>query len=208
LVERLQEYEEHRERYPDFAAFAPRLIAVFDELASTELPADFYEMSLSLSIHSALSSAKRCVVIIPTAEGDPAAQAQIHRYARSIQRRFAPDGELLTDDEALARDLSEFSVMAYGTLAGNKWLARYRDQIPALPVLESSKELQPLRLIAAFPNPQNPKLGAVAYLATSAAAVDGINGVFAGSTAWVLARGTTVLSAGDYAQRGDRWVVR
>jgi hypothetical protein len=208
LVERLKEYEEHRDRYPSFADFAPRLMAVFDELAAAKLPPEFYEILLSMSINDALSSGKLRAIIVPTAEADPAAQAEIQEYARAIQRRFAQDGEFLTDEQALARDLSEFSIMAYGTLAGNKWLARYKDRIPALPVLETSKEAHPLRLIAAFPNPQNPNLGAVAFTATDAAAVRDINGVFAGPTAWVLARGTTVLSTGDYVQRDGRWVVK
>jgi hypothetical protein len=101
-----------------------------------------------------------------------------------------------------AADLFHFSQRA------GIWLARYKDRIPALPVLGTSKEAHPLRLIAAFPNPQNPKLGAVAYTATDAAAVPGINSVFAGSTAWVLARGTTVLSTGDYVQRDGRWLLK
>jgi len=208
LVERLKEYEEHRDRYPDFATFAPRLMAVFDELAAAKLPPEFYDISLSMSVNDVLSSNKRRAIIVPTVETDPAAQAAIQQYARAIQKRFAADGEFLTDEQALARDLSEFSIMAYGTLTGNKWLAFYKDRIPALSVLEASKEAHPLRLIAAFPNPQNPKLGAVVFTATDAAAVRDINSVFAGPTAWVLARGTTVLSTGDYVQRDGRWVVR
>jgi hypothetical protein len=207
LAERLKEYEEHRDRYPDFASFAPRLMAVFDELAATELPPAFYEIPLSMTIDGALSASKRRVVIIPTGEADAAAQAAIQQYARGIQKKFAADGELLTDEEALGSDLSEFSILAYGTIAGNKWLARYKDRIPALAVLENSKETHPLRLIAAFPNPQNPKLGAVAFTATDAGAVPDINGVVAGSTGWVLARGTTILSTGDYVQRDGRWVM-
>lgn len=56
LAERLKEYEEHRDRYPDFASFAPRLMAVFDELAATELPPAFYEIPLSMTIDGAVSA--------------------------------------------------------------------------------------------------------------------------------------------------------
>lgn len=183
---------------------------MFDELAATGLTPDFYQVPIApnMIINDALTSGNRRVVIVPTAEADQAAQAEIQLYARGIQESFAKDGELLSDEEALTRDLSEFSIMAYGTLAGNKWLARYKDRIPALPVLETSKEAHPLRLVAAFPNPQNPKLGAVAYTATDAAAVRDINSVFAGPTAWVLARGTTVLSTGDYVRRDGRWLLK
>ncbi len=207
LVERLKEYEEHRDRYPDFAAFAPRLIAVFDELNAANLTPEYYKIPAYMMIGEALSPGRRRIIIIPTAEADASAQAKIHEYARGIQKRLGPDGEVLTDEKALARDLSKFSVIAYGTLTGNKWLARYKDQIPAAPALESAREAYPLRLIAVFPNPQNPGAGAVVYTATSADAVYGINELYHGPTAWVLASGTKVLSSGNYAQRDGRWVL-
>ncbi len=205
LAGRLKEYEEHRDRYPDFASFAPRLIAVFGELAAATLPADFYDVPLTLS--DAIRSAKP-VFIVPSAEAGAAESDKIAAFVRSVQQRLFPDAEVLTDTEALGRDLSKFAVLAYGTVAGNRWLDRYREQIPALSVLAGRAEAGALRLIAAFPNPQNPKLGAVAYTGTDASVISGINGVFHGPTSWVLARDRTVLSTGDYVKRNGRWAVR
>ncbi len=205
LVERLKEYEEHRDRYPDFASFAPRLIAVFGELAAAKLPADLYDVPLTLS--EAIRSAKP-VFIVPTGEADAAESKKISEFVRSVQTRLFPDAAVLTDIEALGRDLSQLAVLAYGTVAGNRWLERHREQIPALTVLADRKGEGPLRLIAAFPNPQNPKLGAVAYTGTDASVVTGINGVFHGPTSWVLARDRAVLATGDYLKRDGQWVVK
>jgi hypothetical protein len=205
LAERLKEYEQHRDRYPTFHDFAPRLIAVFDELAARNLPAAFYEMPFATTINSVLVG--KLIYVVPSAESDPEAQRKIADYVKTIRDRFVKGAEILTDDQALARDLSAYSVAAYGTVTGNKWLAKYRNSIPALPALAALKDAGPLRLIALLPNPQNPKLGAIAYTATDASAVPGINSLFAGPTAYVIGKGTEVLKSGDYRRQNGAWVL-
>jgi hypothetical protein len=113
---------------------------------------------------------------------------------------------VITDEQALARDLSSFGVIVYGTLTGNKWLARYRDLLPATAVLERAKEPGPLRLIAVMPNPANPKLFGVAYTGVEAAAIPGINELYAGPTAWVIGRERNVISSGYYSRQNGKWV--
>jgi hypothetical protein len=99
-------------------------------------------------------------------------------------------------------------VVVYGTLTGNKWLAKYRNSIPALAALEAMRDAGPLRLIATLPNPQNPKLWAIAYTATDASAVVGINRLFAGPTAYVIGKGTQVLKSGSYRRQDGGWVLK
>ena len=212
LAERLKEYEANRDRYPTFRTFAPRLLAVFDELAARDLPPDFYAIPYTGAIDSVYAGG-RPVLVVPTGESDAAAQTRIRDYVQTIRDRLLKDSEILTDVEALSRDLSRSPVIAYGTLAGNKWLERYREGIPALaefqtPEIQAMSGGDPLRLIASFPHPQNPKLGALVYTATDAASVAGINSLMHGSTAYVIGRGTMVLKTGDYAERAGRWVLR
>ena len=207
LAERLQEYEQNRDRYPTFGAFAPRLLAVFDELAARDLPADFYDIPLTGTINSVLSAGK-AIYVVPTGEADGEAQRKIADYVKTIRDRFNAASEMVTDEQALARDLSGYCVIAYGTLSGNKWLAKYRAAIPAVAALDAAKDPGPLRLIATLSNPQNPKLGAIAFTATDAAAVPGINSLFAGPTSYVIGKGNDVLSAGDYQRKDGRWVLK
>jgi hypothetical protein len=204
LAERLKEYEQHRDRYPTFRDFAPRLIAVFDELAARDLPAALYE--IPATINSVLAG--KMIFVVPSGESDPAAQQKIADYVKTIRDRFAKDAEIVTDEQALARDLSLYSVMAYGTLTGNKWLAKYRNSIPALAAFEAVRDAGPLRLIATLPNPQNPKLWAIGYTATDASAVAGINALFAGPTAYVIGKGTQVLKSGTYLRQDGAWVAK
>ena len=206
LADRLKEYEQHRDRYPTFRDFAPRLIAVFDELAASNLPAAFYEIPFIATINSVLVG--KMIYVVPSGESDPAAQQKIADYVKTIRDRFAKGAEIITDEQALARDLSGYSVAAYGTLTGNKWLAKHRNSIPALAALEAVRDAGPLRLIAALPNPQNPKMGALAYTATDASAVAGINSLFAGPTAYVIGKGPEVLKSGDYRRQDGVWVLK
>jgi hypothetical protein len=206
LAERLKEYEQHRDRYPTFRDFAPRLIAVFDELAARHLPAAFYEIPFTPTINSVLAG--KLIFVVSSGESDTEAQQKIADYVKTIRDRFAKDAEIVTDEQALARDLSGYSVMAYGTLTGNKWLAKYRNSIPALAAFEAMRSAGPLRLIATLPNPRNPKLWAIAYTATDVSAVVGINRLFAGPTAYVIGKGTEVLKSGNYRRQGGGWIAK
>jgi hypothetical protein len=183
------------------------LLAVFDDLVARDLPADFYDIPLTGTINSVLSAGK-LIFVVPTGEGDAGAQQKIADYVKTLRDRFNPGAEVVTDEQALGRDLSAYCVIAYGTLSGNRWLAKYRAAIPAVAALEAAKDPGPLRLIATFSNPQNAKLGAVAYTATDAAAVPGINSLFAGPTCYVIGKGNEVLSAGDYQRKDGRWALK
>jgi hypothetical protein len=205
LAERLKEYEQQRDRYPAFRDFAPRLVAVLDELAGRELPREFF--AVPLTINGAATGGK-AVYVIPTGETDSGAQQKTADYVRSIQKRFASDAEVITDEQALARDLSGFRIVAYGTLSGNRWIAKHRDAVPGVADLEKMSGQGPLRLIAAMPNPRNPQLGAVVYTATEPGAVAGINSLFHGPTVWVIGKEGTVLATGTWRREKGRWVLK
>jgi hypothetical protein len=118
-------------------------------------------------------------------------------------------GDATVDEQALGRDLSRCRVVVYGSLAGNKWLARYAKSIPALPALERRTELGPLRLIATMPNPQDPKRGVTVYAATTAAGVVGIHNLFASDNwAYVVGKDQTVLASGVYVQQDGQWILK
>ncbi|HUA57817.1 MAG TPA: DUF4932 domain-containing protein [Verrucomicrobiae bacterium] len=208
LAGKLKEYEQNRQRYPTFHDFAPQLVAVLDGLAALNLPPEFYETPFTGTIESAQRESGPTVLIVPTAETDGAAQRDLVVYVKRVQAQVLKDSEMLTDQEALVRDLSKCRIFAYGTLAGNLWLARYKDLIPAVPVFAQMKEAGPLRLIAAMPNPQNSRRGVTAYTATQAAAVIGIHGLFHGPTAYVIGKENTVLKTGDYRQENGKWALR
>jgi hypothetical protein len=116
----------------------------------------------------------------------------------------------LTDQEALKKNLSGNSLLVYGTMKGNLWLAQYLDKLPVK--VESDKIVADtvylgthLRFITAWPNPQNPKKGIVIYTAQQAEDVVGINAVFHGPTDYAIANDTDVLKQGNYNKEKGEW---
>ena len=65
------------------------------------------------------------ILVVPTNEKDNEVQKNIHEYVRMIKDRFYKDNPLITDAQALKRDLSNHAVVMYGTTEGNLLLAKY-----------------------------------------------------------------------------------
>lgn len=208
LMARLEIYEAERDRYPDFIAFYPRLVEAFDSLSNLDIAAEFGLDRFGGTINAVTEIESSVVLIIPTAEADADAQLKIHDYVRRVKEALYPSTPILTDAEALERDLSGNAIVAYGTMNGNLWLAAHADRLPMRIeadriVADSAYRGTDLRLIAAWPNPYNPARGMLIYTAQRAADVVGINGVFHGPTDYVIARGQERLREGYYAKDGD-----
>ncbi len=62
-----------------------------------------------------------------------------------------------------------------------------------------------LRLVMAWPNPQNQSKGVAIYTAQQAGDIIGINGVFHGPTDFVVANDLDVLKAGYYMKKSAAW---
>jgi hypothetical protein len=103
--------------------------------------------------------------------------------------------------------------VAYGTVKGNLWIAKLMDKLPlkiASDRIEGDTAYSGvhLRLITAWPNPQNPKRGVLIYTAQQADDIVGINSVFHGPTDYVIAKSTEILKAADYKKQNGRWSLK
>lgn len=214
LCERLLEYEADRTSWPDYPSFAGRLFDALDQLAGRTLGPEFFVAPYAGTVNSVLSDRQRAVLVVPTAESDPEAQSAIRAYALRIRDTFFPGRPVMDDVDALAADLSGVNVVAYGTLQGNLWLARIRDQmlvkIDGDKVVAGQKQYagDHLRLILSMPNPANPDTSGVAvYTAPDARDIAGINSVPHGGTSYTVANGTTVVGAANYKLIDGAWVL-
>ena len=160
---------------------------------------------------NAVSADREAVVlIVPTHEADKDVQERIHEYVQQIRDMFFKGAPILTDEEALKRDLSFNALVVYGTPTGNHWLAQLWDELPLR--IEPDKIVArqvhtgtDLRCITAWPNPQNPQRGVAIYTAQRAEDIVGINGVFHGPTDYVIARETEILEDDFYDMRDGQW---
>lgn len=213
LCKRLEKYENERNKYRTFADFSGELIDVFKELSEKDLGSEFYSVPFTGTINAVVSDRKSVVLIVPTAERDKGAQEKIHTYVKAIHDRFFKDSSVLTDKEALKKNLSNNSIIVYGTTAGNLWLAKH---ITKLPVRITSDQImaetlypgEHLRFISAWPNPQNSEKGMVIYTAQQAEDVMDINSVFHGPTDYVIAKGREILKSTDYNKQHTPWTFK
>jgi len=213
LCKRLEKYENERNKYRTFADFSPELISVFKELSEKNLGSEFYSVPFTGTINAVLLDKQSVILIVPTNESSKTLQDRIHAYVTAIRDKFFKDSSILTDKEAVKKDLSSKSLVVYGTPAGNLWLAKH---ITEMPVRIASGQItaettypgEHLRFISAWPNPQNPQKGVVIYTAQQAEDVIGINSVFHGPTDYVVAKGRQILKSADYNRQNPPWTFK
>jgi hypothetical protein len=210
LCESLARYEKQRDKYPTFVDFYPELVSVFRGLSEKHLGQDFYAIPFKGTINAAVVDRTSAILVVPTNEKDKRVQEKIHSFVGNIQKRFFKGRPILTDKEALQKDLSKSTVIAYGTPKGNLFIAKYIAGIPVR--IESDRivadkvyEGANLRFITAWPNPHNPEKGMVFYTAQRAANVLNINSVFHGPTDYVIARAAEPLTSANYNKQNGTW---
>lgn len=211
LCKKLEQYEDHRDRYPTFASFYPQLVATFKELSEMDLGPDFYLIPFTGTINAVSANKDDIVIVVPTNEKDKPAQEKIHEYVRMIKDMFYKENPLITDRKALEWDLSKHAVVIYGTAEGNLLLAKFILELPVnigqdRITADKTYEGENLRFITAWPNPNNPKKGILIYTAQRAEDIPGMNSIFHGPTDYVVARELTVLASGNYKKNEKIWV--
>ncbi len=206
----LASYEERRDTYPTFVDFYPELVKVFRGLSEKDLDQDFYIVPFKGTINAVVADRASVILVVPTNEKDKQIQEKIHSFVENIKKRFYKDRPILTDKEALKKDLSKNSVVAYGTTNGNLFIAKHVTKMPVQ--IKSDKIVADkvykgtnLRFISAWPNPSNPEKGMVFYTAQQPEDVLNINSVFHGPTDYVIARQTRNLKSGNYNKKDRMW---
>ncbi|MCM1991258.1 DUF4932 domain-containing protein [Oceanirhabdus seepicola] len=212
LCEKLQEYENNRDRYKSFEEFYPELIKVFKELSEQDLGKDFY--SFTGNIYKLFWMDENITIILPTNEEDQKIQNNIVKDVNSFFEKYkdklGEQAEIITDKEALEKDLSDKNLIVFGTLEGNLWLKRYskafpfkieEDKITADKVYKGNN----VRFITSMPNPINKNKGMIIYTAQKAKSIIGINSVFIGPIDFVIAEDTKEINSGYYIKENGIW---
>ncbi|MCM1991256.1 DUF4932 domain-containing protein [Oceanirhabdus seepicola] len=207
LCEKLEEYENNRDKYKSFTEFYPELVAVFKEFSEQDLGKDFYKVNFIGPINKVYTMGKSLTIIIPTNEEDEKIEKDIEKIANKF---FGENAKIITDKEALDKDLSEENIVVYGTVEGNLWLEKYSDDFPFK--IEEDKitadkvyEGGNLRFITCMPNPFNQNNGMVIYTAQKGEDVININSVFHGPTDYIIAKGKKELNSDYYIKDNAIW---
>jgi hypothetical protein len=209
LCEQLKHYESNRYKFKTFVDFYPELINVFEDLANKDLGKDFYFIPFEGTINAVGFDKNSVIIIIPTNEQDPEVQKNIHDFVNEYHK-FYPESPIITDVEAIKRELSEYSLIVFGTMEGNQWLKENSSIFPFKIepdgiVADTVYEGADLRFISAWPNPQNPERGLLVYTAQQAKDIIRINSVFHGPTDYVVAKERSIIKAGNYNKKKKYW---
>ncbi len=213
LCDSLAVYEEQRDKYPTLVDYYPELIKVFERLSEKDLDKDFYSVPFKGTINAVVSDRTSVLLVVPTNEKDKQAQEKICSYVEYVRKLFFKGRPILTDKEALQKDLSKNTVIAYGTPKGNLFIAEHIAGIPIR--IESDRIIADkvykgtdLRFISAWPNPRNPAKGMVFYTAQQPEDVPQINSIFHGPTDYVIARGREPLVSANYDKKDGKWFLK
>ena len=211
LIEKLKEFENQRDRNKiTFSQYYPELLNVLDSLQKIEY---WKQVSTNFSGPlNAVSMETEIAVIFPTQDPDTEALKIVQEYTQMIfSRLFEPRGSiLLADTTALQTDLSEFGIVAYGTIESNLFLKQHAPTFPFKienQTIYADKEYtdKDIKFISCIPNPYNPEKGMSIYTALSNQAIDGINNVFHGGEDYILfLNRETVINKGFY-NKGEKW---
>lgn len=180
LWKALDAFEKDRKRFPKFADFAPRMMEELEKITKEGSEAYWARQPFAGPINAVWANHKDKLVFVAPPED-----------ARGIARKF--EARIVTAEEALTMKLGEHVFIVYGTFTENAFLAKLAGCLPfkveadAIAVDGERITGKGLRLIAAAPNPERPQLPIVIYTATKAELVSGINSVFHGPTAWIVA---------------------
>ena len=210
LCEQLEHYETNRDQYPTFIDFYPEIISAFQELSEKKFGEDFYVIPFTGTLNGVTLDKSSVVIIIPTNEKDIEVQNQIHEFVKIFQGRFYKDSQIITDKEAIRKNLSRNSLILFGTLEGNLWLKKHSEIFPFIIkpnqiIADSTYIGTNLRFMTAWPHPDNSKRGIQIYTAQKAEDIININRVMHGPTDFVIAQERMVIKSADYKKKDNKW---
>ncbi len=160
LYNKLKKYESNRTKYQNFADFYPELLEVFKK------EAEGMAYSFDGTIESVLIDRNSMIAIVPTAEKSNQVESEIKQYVKWLQEKtsvFPAEMPVITDQQALNRDLADKMIITLGTVEGNQWLAKYKDKFPGQlkedKIIVDGKTYNGtnLQFVTAWTNPQNKK---------------------------------------------------
>ncbi|MDF2544165.1 MAG: hypothetical protein K0S47_3883 [Herbinix sp.] len=208
LCDSLKIYEENRDKYPTFESYYPELVNVFKTLLEQGV-------DISMKFNGPINFVFNfqdldMVIIVPTNEDDKTTQEDISKSVEIIKSQFFPEADIIEDVDALQKDLSNYVILAYGTMDGNLWLQEYKETFPfqvESDRIVADKEYKDTDqiLISALPNPQNSNHPLLVYTAQKAEDVVNINAINHGGTDYVIGKDGKEITSGYYEKEKDIW---
>ena len=211
LLEKLKDFEKQRdEKNITFTDFYPELLNMLDSLQKIE-----YWKQVDMNYKGPIrgvASGSNLAIIYPSQDLDTEALKIIQDYASLVYNTYAKSEEsvLLADTIALKTDLSEYGIIAIGTIESNLFLKKHAHSFPFKienETIYADKEYtdKNIKLLTGVPNPHNPEKGMAIYTALSNRTILDIDNIFYSGIDYVLFLNLdTILNSGFYNKNG-KW---
>jgi len=203
ILTQLDDYMNNRDSYALFSDFYPLLIENSFNLALTTN----YQEKYLKNLNNTFKDIDFIVV-------SKSATTEVSDYIKDIKNKFFKDTPLITDKEAIEKDLSEYSFLIYGTIENNLLLQNIKSNLP-IQILDSSidadKEYKTHNGKAIFnmKNPFNTDEYIIVYTAQNPEGIIGINDVFHGPTNYIVFEDrNNIYSKGFVVKENDKWICK
>ena len=170
LVSELENYDKQRNQYPTLESYMPRLIEAYKNWAENIEYLKKVNIHFQGPIRGVFLSNNKSIVIYPTSDLDTGALKIAQDYALDVFDKFVKSvgGILLSDTAALKTDLSEYSILAFGTIESNLFLKQNASLFPFIienQTIYADKEYtdKNIKFISCLPNPSNPEKGMLVF---------------------------------------------
>ncbi len=207
LIGKLKQFElERKTKNVTFSQYYPTLLSVFDSLKYTDNENLLHPL-FSGPIRNVIGSNK-IVIIYPTNDPDTLALKNVFNYTSRIHKMKSDVSKICSDREALKMDLSDYSIMAYGTIESNLFLKKHKETFPFRIIdnaiyTDKKQEGTNLRIITCLPNPYNNKKGMLVNTSTSNKNISGVSNPFTDDYI-VFENIENIIQKGEY-KKGKIW---
>ena len=219
ILNRMEAYLKNRDKYTTFADYANELVSVFDGITDKYISdkqqkvQEIREPNIS-SIPKPYDITKdsSTVFVIGTHEPDKAAEKLMHDWVTSYRDMFSGDIQIITDDEALNKDLSNHDIVLFGTQEGNRFL---KNHISDLPIAIDDEKIVTnkiirgtnLQLVTSWVNPFNMEKTMVIYTAQQTADIQRFNySMHKDQYHYWVAKDLITLEKGNYSNYYRIWM--
>ena len=212
----LKRLNSHNDSFTSFVSVLPEILAKADEeyiLEKMQKVEELREPALS-NIPKPWKFAKdsSTVFVVSSHEGNLNSQKLMIEFVKSYRDMFSQEIEIITDDQALKKDLSSKDIVVFGTPEGNTFLKEHIRQIPVSICKDrviTNKVIygDDLQLVTSWASPFNEKRSFIIYTAQNAEDIQNFDkSPVKDQYHYWVARNTITLDKGDYHRYSLIWL--
>ena len=208
ICNQLDLYVQSRNKYKSFEDFYPILIESAFKEAQEANYSDMYLKNLNNTYKDI------DYIVVSENEGDAVIQKEIYKYVEGVKNKFFAHTQIITDKEALTKDISAYSFLIYGTMKNNLLIKKFKGEMPIIVSDKCINADKPYyisdgKAIFNMYNPLNSNEYLIIYTAQKPKGIIGINNVRHGGTNFIIFENrNNIYKAGFILKDNNEWICK